>query len=102
MKLIPSTQLFANCPSSIYGTGVFYARAILNLPCTAQVKSEAVLCTAQVETVAVLCTAKVETIKVEVDDINGIGIMTFLGLSFIDGTKKRSCLIETASFLISN
>ncbi len=31
MKSIPSTQLFANCPSSIYGTGVFYARAILNL-----------------------------------------------------------------------
>ena len=31
MKLIPSTQLFANFPSSIYGTGVFYARAILDL-----------------------------------------------------------------------
>ncbi len=31
MKSIPSTQPFANCPSSIYGTGVFYARAILNL-----------------------------------------------------------------------
>ncbi len=41
MKSIPSTHLFSNCPSSIYGTGVFYARAILNLPCTAKVKPEA-------------------------------------------------------------
>ena len=31
MKSIPSTQPFASLPSSIYGTGVFYARAILNL-----------------------------------------------------------------------
>ena len=87
MKSIGPTELFANCPSSIYGTVVFYARAILNLPCTAKVKPEAVLCTAQVETVAVLCsahvkseavlcTAQVKTEAEEVDDINiGLRIM---------------------------
>lgn len=76
MKSIPSTQPFANCPSSICGTGVFYARAILNLLCTAQVETVAVLCSAHVKSEAVLCTAKVKTEAEEVDDENiGLRIM---------------------------